>query len=47
LQEEIEIINGGDATINNSSRAWIAGAVRMRFLGWVEPGMVTFSLSDI
>jgi len=47
LQEEIEIINGGDTTINNGSRAWIAIAVCVCFFGWVETSMMTLALSDI
>ena len=47
LQEEIEIINGGDTAINNGSRAWITSAVCVCFFGRVETSMVTLALSDI
>jgi len=46
LEEEIEVINGGDTTINDCSRARVSILICICPLGGIESGMVTFSLLE-
>jgi len=46
LEEEIEVVDGGDATIDDCSRARISILVSICLLGRIESGMMTFALLD-
>ena len=46
LEEEIEVINGGDTTINDCPRARVSILICISLLGGIESGIMTFSLLE-